>query len=92
MATAKTSAEKKPAATKAATTSKAKSTVEKKAAAKKAPAKKASPAKPKKTDAADRYKMTEVAAYYIAERNNFAGSAVDYWIAAEAEITKKLAK
>lgn len=87
MATEKTSAEKKPAATKAATTSKAKSTVEKKAAAKKA-----SPAKPKKTDAADRYKMTEVAAYYIAERNNFAGSAVDYWIAAEAEITKKLAK
>jgi hypothetical protein len=91
MATTKTTAEKKPTAAKA-TTSKAKSTVETKAAVKKSPAKKTSPAKLKQSDAAERYKMTEVAAYYIAERNNFAGCAVDYWIAAEAEITKKLAK
>jgi hypothetical protein len=32
--------------------------------------------------------MTEVAAYFIAERDSFAGSAVDYWIAAEIQIGK----
>jgi hypothetical protein len=40
----------------------------------------------------ERYKMIEVAAYYIAEKNGFAGHAADYWIAAEKEIDKKLAK
>jgi hypothetical protein len=31
--------------------------------------------------------MTEVAAYYIAQKNGFAGNASDYWIAAEAQIS-----
>lgn len=91
MATAKTTAEKKPAAAQKTTVSKAKSTEEKKVAVKKAPAKKAGPSKSKNIDAGERYRMTEIAAYYIAERDNFAGCAVDYWIAAEAEIAKKLA-
>jgi hypothetical protein len=30
--------------------------------------------------------MTEVAAYYIAQNNGFAGNPSDYWIAAEAQI------
>ena len=33
------------------------------------------------------YKMTEVAAYYIAQNNGFAGNPSDYWIAAEAQIS-----
>jgi hypothetical protein len=33
------------------------------------------------------YKMTEVAAYYIAQKNGFAGNPSDYWIAAEAQIS-----
>lgn len=32
------------------------------------------------------YKRVEVAAYYIAERDGFAGNPVDYWIAAELQI------
>jgi hypothetical protein len=40
----------------------------------------------------ERYKMIEVAAYYSAEKNGFAGNAADYWIAAEKEIDKKGAK
>lgn len=86
MATAKATAENKP------TASKAKSTEEKKVAVKKAPAKKASTSNSKNIDPGERYRMTEIAAYYMAERNNFAGCAVDYWIAAEAEVSKKLAK
>lgn len=30
--------------------------------------------------------MVQDAAYYIAERNGFAGGSMDYWIQAEAEI------
>jgi hypothetical protein len=33
-----------------------------------------------------RYRMVQEAAYYIAEKNGFAGGAMDYWIAAEAQI------
>jgi hypothetical protein len=33
------------------------------------------------------YKMTEVAAYYIAQNNDFSGNPSDYWIAAEAQIS-----
>lgn len=32
------------------------------------------------------YKMTEVAAYFIALKNDFAGNPSDYWVKAEAEI------
>lgn len=39
----------------------------------------------------ERYKMIEVAAYYLAEKNGFAGSAADYWIDAEIMIDAKVA-
>jgi len=38
----------------------------------------------------ERYKMTEVAAYFLAERNNFSGNPVEYWRAAEAQISQML--
>jgi len=94
MATSKTPA-KKPAAAKKAPAAK---TVAKKPAVKKTvekkvvkPAKKSSP-KARSIGAEERYKMIEVAAYYIAERNHFKGSTLDYWIAAEAEISKSIGK
>ena len=34
----------------------------------------------------ERYNMIQVAAYYLAERDNFSGSPVEYWMAAEAQI------
>ena len=40
----------------------------------------------------ERYKMIEVAAYYLAEKKSFAGNSTDYWVAAEAQIKKMLAK
>lgn len=80
MATAKKTTEKKPAAKKAAAPAKPKA--EKKTTAKKASA--------SKSNSAERYKMIEVAAYFIAERDNFSGNAVDYWIAAEKQISSML--
>jgi hypothetical protein len=79
----------KPSTTKTAA---AKKPAPKKVVAKKAPAvKKATPKKPavKKTKPSPEalYKMTEVAAYYIALNNGFAGNPSDYWIAAEAQIS-----
>ncbi len=88
MATAKKTAAKKPTATKTA----AKPKAEKKAPVKKASAKTASKSKATNANSAERYRMTEVAAYFIAERNNFSGNAVDYWIAAEVQIGKMLNK
>lgn len=38
----------------------------------------------------ERYRMVEVAAYYIAERNGFQGSAVAHWETAEREISARL--
>ncbi|HYD34366.1 MAG TPA: DUF2934 domain-containing protein [Methylophilaceae bacterium] len=38
----------------------------------------------------ERYRMVEVAAYYLAERNKFAGSPVEYWAQAEAQISSLL--
>ncbi|MEE9330826.1 MAG: DUF2934 domain-containing protein [Methylophilaceae bacterium] len=81
MATIKTSVTKKSAV--------------KKSAAKKAPTKSAKPAasktkKTRKISAAERYKMIEVAAYYIAEQNDFNGDTVDFWTAAEAEVDQKI--
>jgi hypothetical protein len=82
-----------------------KKAIAKPAAAKPAVAKKvAAPAKkataPKKTAAKtsskigpeERYRMTEVAAYYIAERDGFGGNPSDYWIKAEAQINLLLKK
>lgn len=40
----------------------------------------------------ERYRMVEVAAYFLAERNAFAGSPVEYWSTAEAQINKLLSK
>lgn len=34
--------------------------------------------------------MIEVAAYYIAERNGFAGDTAAYWAEAEIQISKQL--
>lgn len=88
MATEKTTAAKKTTTTKAA----AKPKAEKKAPVKKVAAKTAGKSKATSANTAERYKMTEVAAYFIAERDNFAGNAVDYWIAAEVQIGKMLKK
>lgn len=65
-------------------------TAKKPAAKKPVATKKVSTAKTRKISAEERYKMIEVAAYYIAENNNFQGSAIDFWIAAEEEVSKKV--
>ena len=65
-------------------------TVKKPAAKKPAATKKTSTAKTLKISAEEHYKMIEVAAYYIAENNNFQGSTIDFWIAAEEEVSKKI--
>jgi hypothetical protein len=80
-----TSPAKKPVTTKAATTKKPV------AAKKPAATKKAAP-KSGKIGPEERYRMVEVAAYFLAERNGFTGSPVDYWTAAEIQITKLLSK
>lgn len=73
----------------------AKTETKPKATVKKAPAVKKATAKPaaKKTKAVSispehRYRMIEVAAYYLAEKDGFAGNPLDYWIAAEGQISK----
>lgn len=92
MAEPKLKAEKKVAATKKAsapkTAPKPKTTTAKKPSA----AKSASKTTTKKTKAStanleQRYRIIEVAAYYIAEKDGFAGNPVEYWIAAEAQIS-----
>jgi hypothetical protein len=93
----KTAAEKKPAAKKPAaakaepakkTAAAAKPAATKKPAAKKAAAPKA--AKSRKIGGEERYRMIEVAAYFLAERNGFKGNPVEYWTAAEIQISKLL--
>ena len=59
----------------------------KKVPAKKAPAAKKASTKKTKPSAEALYKMTEVAAYYIALNDSFKGNPSDYWISAEAQIT-----
>mgnify|MGYP000098861281 CR=1 FL=1 len=98
MAETKESSEKKAVKPKKASTTKAaakpKAAPKKEAAAKKVAAPKKAAAKPaaKKTKAGmtpeHRYRMIEVAAYYLAEKDGFAGSPVEYWIAAELQIGK----
>ncbi|WP_047533874.1 DUF2934 domain-containing protein [Methylotenera sp. N17] len=48
--------------------------------------------KAKKIGDAERYRMIEVAAYYIAEKHHFSGNTADYWIQAEQEINAKYPK
>lgn len=82
-------------------------TVEKKVAASKSTTKKVSAkvstpkvaVKPKTTtnkttkiSAEQHYKMVEIAAYYIAEKNGFAASPSGYWAEAEAQINSMLSK
>jgi hypothetical protein len=106
MATSKSTTAKKPVAkkttvtskttAKTATTKKPATTVKKPAAKVSKPAapvaakKQAAPAKTSAPTPEQRYKMVQDAAYFIAEKNGFQAGSMDYWIAAEAEITALL--
>lgn len=94
MATAKKASEEKAKPKKAA--AKPADKIKKTAAAKpkaSTTTKKTSTAKTAKAGAPEqRYRMIEVAAYYIAEKNGFAGNAADYWVQAEIEINAKYPK
>ena len=98
---AQKAAPKKTAAVKAAPVKKAaapaKPVATAKAAAKPAPAKKAPIAKNTAKSVwnpgnEERYNMIQVAAYYLAERDHFAGNPLGYWTAAEAQISSMLPK
>jgi predicted flap endonuclease-1-like 5' DNA nuclease len=39
----------------------------------------------------ERYKMKQVAAYYLAEKHGFAGSPDDYWLDAETSVSETIA-
>lgn len=88
--TRKTSADKAPAAPKTRT----RAAADAPAAAKKSPTRKsagqATAAGKNKMSAEERYRMVEVAAYFLAERNNFKGNPVEYWTQAEAQISSLL--
>ena len=94
MAVSKSSDEKKSTVKKAAAARPAEAAAKKTAPKKTAAAKPAAPAKTKsstrKISAEERYKMTEVAAYFLAERNGFKGNPVEYWEQAEAQISQLL--
>ena len=79
---AKAADDKKPASRKTAPGS---ASAEKKTSARRASSK--ATAGKRKMSPEERYRMVEVAAYYIAERNNFAGSPVEYWSQAETQIS-----
>lgn len=66
----------------------AKKTAVKKTTSTKKPATKKTPAKKVTANPEALYKMTEVAAYYIAMNDGFRGSPTDYWIQAEIQIKK----
>ena len=72
------------------TSAKEKAVVKKVAAAKKTTASKTAVKKTKTSTAnlEHRYKLIEIAAYFIAEKDGFASNPVDYWLAAEAEINQ----
>jgi len=87
--TKKAPAAKAGAKPKAAVAKKETSATKKASTAKTTAAKKPAAKKTKTTsDLEQRYKLIEVAAYYIAEKDGFAGNPVDYWIAAELQISK----
>jgi hypothetical protein len=62
------------------------------AAAKKAPATKTTAKAAWNPGNEERYNMIQVAAYYLAERDQFAGNPLGYWTAAEAQISSMLPK
>lgn len=85
------------ATSKSSDTSAKKSTTTKKAAPKTTASKAAKPAtsrkknvKPAITTSEDRYKMIEVAAYYVAEKNGFGQEPLNYWLQAEKQIDQQL--
>ena len=82
---AKAAAKPKAAAAKKETTATKKAATTKAATAKKPAAKKTKAAT---SDLEQRYRLIEVAAYYIAEKDGFAASPIDYWIAAELQVSK----
>lgn len=71
-------------------TSKDKTVVKKATANKKTTSTKSAVKKTKVSneDLALRYRMIEVSAYLIAEKDGFASNPIDYWLAAEAEINQ----
>lgn len=69
------------AAAKSTTAKKTTTAVKKPAAAKKS--------KSAATSPEHHYRMVEVAAYYLAEKDGFTGNPVDYWIAAELQINSQ---
>lgn len=81
---AKTTTAKKAAPKKVAVK---KTPTDKTVAAKKTVTKKPAAKKTSKPSPEALYKMTEVAAYYIAQNHDFSGNPSDYWIAAEAQIS-----
>jgi hypothetical protein len=84
-ATAKPAAAKKTVSNAALADAPAKSTKSAKPAAKRSTTKK-SASSTWNPGNEERYNMIQVAAYYLAERDNFSGSPVEYWMAAEAQI------
>lgn len=88
--TAKAAAKPKAAAAKKETATAKKASTAKTSTAKTTAAKKpaAKKAKTATSDLEQRYKLIEVAAYYLAEKDGFAGNPLDYWIAAELKISK----
>lgn len=95
MAISENPSEKKTAAKaprKAAAEAKLPAVAKKPAAGRSRKAKTAEPQEsaPPQVSAEERYRMTEVAAYFMAERNNFAGNPVEYWRAAEAQVSSML--
>ncbi|MDR2874584.1 MAG: DUF2934 domain-containing protein [Methylobacillus sp.] len=87
--TAKT-AVKKPVTAKKPATKTATKTVAKKPATKSAPAKKSAATWNPGNE--ERYNMIQVAAYYLAERDQFRRSPLEYWTKAEAQIRAMLPK
>ncbi len=87
-------AEKAVVKTVVAKTAPAKKTATPKASAVKTVAKKTSTKKTANTKISpeQHYKMIEMAAYFIAERNGFSGSPSDYWTEAETQIKGMLGK
>lgn len=87
---AKAAAKPKVAAAKKETATAKKASTAKTGTAKTTAAKKPSAKKAKAvtSDLEQRYRLIEIAAYYIAEKDGFAGNPVDYWIAAELQIGK----
>ena len=90
-ATTKTATAKKPATTVKKPAAKVSKPAAPVAAKKPAAPAKAAPAKTSAPTPEQRYKMVQDAAYFIAEKNGFKAGSMDYWIAAEAEITALLA-